>query len=399
MLGAMPGPRVERLELRDMRCLEAIDVPLHHPASTLAGSWTCVAGINGAGKSTVLQGLALALLHESVVELGLARLERARRLVDGERRHLIAVAHLEGGRWGRFELGRGTRATTRSDGGPFPMVLGYGATRNLSDFDDRRWSSLSHEVRRVMSLFDPLTQIVSASALLEGIDPGPGWILFASLLERLPLPVELVVHAGKDPRSARRWLEAPVTTREVTFRTRDGLLGATELPDGYRSTLAWLADICLQHGAERPEVTSLEHVEAIVLIDEIDLHLHPELQRSLVPALRAALPRVQWVVTTHSPLLLACFDRDEIIALDRDAPGGVRRLDRQILAFTADDVYRWLMGTSPTGAEATAQLAHLPPLAAEALLRASPEVDDQDATKQAVERRARLAKVLGGTRP
>ena len=86
-----------------------------------------------------------------------------------------------------------------------------------------------------------------------------------------------------------------------------------------------------------------------MLIDEIDLHLHPTLQRGLVPRLRKAFPKVQWIVTTHSPLVLANFDNNEIIALDRNYDGNVRRLDRQIMGFTSDQIYEWVMGTPPTG--------------------------------------------------
>jgi AAA domain, putative AbiEii toxin, Type IV TA system len=127
---------------------------------------------------------------------------------------------------------------------------------------------------------------------------------------------------------------------------------AMELPDGFRSSAAWLADLCAtwcERQPERAAAADPAQIEAIVLIDEIDLHLHPALQRELVPRLRAALPKVQWVVTTHSPLVLANFDANEIVALDRDQAGYVRPLDRQILSFSSDEIYQWLMGTRPTG--------------------------------------------------
>ncbi len=127
---------------------------------------------------------------------------------------------------------------------------------------------------------------------------------------------------------------------------------ALDLPDGFRSSIAWLADLCAawcdKHPAKADGARPAD-IEAIVLIDEIDLHLHPSLQRELVPRLRKALPKVQWIVTTHSPLVLANFDANEIVALDRDREGHVRPLDRQILGFSSDQIYQWLMGTSPTG--------------------------------------------------
>ena len=47
--------------------------------------------------------------------------------------------------------------------------------------------------------------------------------------------------------------------------------------------------------------------------------------------------------------MLANFDSNEIIALDRNVPGNIRKLDRQILGFSSDQIYEWLMGTQPTG--------------------------------------------------
>lgn len=78
------------------------------------------------------------------------------------------------------------------------------------------------------------------------------------------------------------------------------------------------------------------HIQGIVLVDEIDLQLHPSLQRVLVPRFREAMPQVQWIVTTHSPLVLASFDRQEIKMLDSSEPGGVRQLDRDIIGFPTD---------------------------------------------------------------
>src|SRR5262249_8881777 len=138
-----------------------------------------------------------------------------------------------------------------------------------------------------------------------------------------------------------------------------------------------------------------ERMRGIVLIDEIDLHLHPKLQRILVPRLRKALPKVQWIVTTHSPLILSSFDRHEIVVLDGKLPGGKRVLDRQIMGFSPDEVYRWLMDTEPrsgalderfvkgNGADADTAL----------ILAQSPEVSEQDAEENRAFRQ-RLARKL-----
>ncbi|WP_309895942.1 AAA family ATPase [Archangium sp.] len=92
-------------------------------------------------------------------------------------------------------------------------------------------------------------------------------------------------------------------------------LPATALSDGYQSMLAWLADLLghafLEHGSKAQP----KDLRGIVLLDEIDLHLHPHWQRRIVPLLRHVFPHVQFIVTTHSPLVVAGVEAHEIIRL------------------------------------------------------------------------------------
>ncbi len=95
--------------------------------------------------------------------------------------------------------------------------------------------------------------------------------------------------------------------------------GSTIVPmhlvaDGYRSVLGMVADLAfrcgvLNHhlGAEAPQLTS-----GVVLIDEIDMHLHPSWQTHVLRDLAQAFPRVQFIVTTHSPFVLSSVDSDAV---------------------------------------------------------------------------------------
>ncbi len=144
--------------------------------------------------------------------------------------------------------------------------------------------------------------------------------------------------------------------KDISIRSAGAAVQAVELPDGFRSTLAWLTDLAARCHRYNPEMAGgdLEAIRGVVLIDEIDLHLHPDLQRTLVTRLRRLLPNVQFIVTTHSPLVLASFDKDELILLDADATGGIRTLDRQIMGFRSDQVMSFLMGAAPHSEALTA---------------------------------------------
>lgn len=340
---------VGSLQLKDFRCFDQLDLRFDR-ASSLEGRWTCIAGINGAGKSSVLQALGLALLGNPLaIELGGERLNHMRRLVDNRKRAEIEVALTvpEGG--GaiplRLEIDEGRVWSPHSglsswEGVRHLVVVGYGATRNLSPRIDSSSENLSRDVRHQISLFNPLSQLAGAEVLLAGRPISEPFLeLFANLLRQVLGPELQILRSSQGIR--------------FTVEKRD-VVEAVDLPDGFRSATAWIADLCSIWCEKAPTQAATANpadIQAIVLIDEIDLHLHPSLQRALVPRLRKALPKVQWVVTTHSPLVLANFDANEIIALDRDYDGNIRELDRQILGFTSDQIYEWLMGTRPMGAE------------------------------------------------
>ena len=88
----------------------------------------------------------------------------------------------------------------------------------------------------------------------------------------------------------------------------------SELSDGYHVFIALVADIARRavmlnefDGADAPA-----RVEGVVLIDGLDLHLHPRWQRVALPRLRNVFPRLQLVVTTHSPQILSSVDNRQV---------------------------------------------------------------------------------------
>jgi hypothetical protein len=98
----------------------------------------------------------------------------------------------------------------------------------------------------------------------------------------------------------------------------------TWLSQGYQATMAWVADLIGQVWWEaRKQTVPLNELEGICLIDEIDLHLHPRWQTTLVAALKAAFPRIQFIATTHSPMVLPGLKQDEVILLRQDEEGNV----------------------------------------------------------------------------
>jgi predicted ATP-binding protein involved in virulence len=90
----------------------------------------------------------------------------------------------------------------------------------------------------------------------------------------------------------------------VEFETAFGWRGLQELSLGYRTMIAWMVDLAARMFRDNPDSDNPLAEPAIVLVDEIDLHLHPKWQRNIFTYLSDKFPNCQFIVTAHSPLVV-----------------------------------------------------------------------------------------------
>jgi hypothetical protein len=121
---------------------------------------------------------------------------------------------------------------------------------------------------------------------------------------------------------------------------------ATWLSQGYQSIIAWLADVVGQILLECGKVVPAAEMQGVVLVDEIDLHLHPTWQVHLIPALKKVFPRLQFIATTHSPMVLPALTADEVYLLSRDEAGSVvaTRADHSPALLTGSEILESFFG-------------------------------------------------------
>lgn len=91
-----------------------------------------------------------------------------------------------------------------------------------------------------------------------------------------------------------------------------------QLSDGYRTTLAMLMDIAARMAEANPASSDPLATEGVILIDEVDLHLHPGWQQRILPDLMRAFPNVQFIVTTHSPQVVSTVKPESLRVIDWD---------------------------------------------------------------------------------
>lgn len=125
------------------------------------------------------------------------------------------------------------------------------------------------------------------------------------------------------------------TLGEVIVDMEGGTQPFSNLSDGQRSMLAMVGDMAQKAAKLNPQYGGevLEKTTGVVLIDELDLHLHPRWQRRIVEDLRRTFPKIQFVCTTHSPFLIQSLRTgEELVMLDGQPTANVANMPVEEIA-------------------------------------------------------------------
>ena len=138
------------------------------------------------------------------------------------------------------------------------------------------------------------------------------------------------------------------------FDTKDGPLPLNTLSQGTQSVVQWIAHFLMGFAQYYGFPEDLKDQSGLLILDEIDAHLHPSWQRRIIPALSNNFPNVQLFCSTHSPLALAGLKKGQVQQLNRDERGliDVSTNDQNIVGWTADEILRGVLGiTDPVDIE------------------------------------------------
>jgi hypothetical protein len=354
---------IDRLHIENLKCFRESDVSLQYPGKNSAekplANINLLLGINGAGKTTVLKALALATLAPIIKSAGYVPYYLVRRGTDRATMTVSALLHdqetgveghsslfppietartdviLHGEDFEDLHPAPGMSSAWErmySEESPAFMMVGYGATRRVDPSDVFDSSNLRKVRRvryqRVAGLFEDHIALTPLAAwlprLLRG-EPRRSEEIRELIAALLPAEIELVGLGDRD---------------EILFRHRQETVPFGALSDGYKSYLGWIGDLLYHLSDTCPPYMRLDEMTGVVLVDEIDLHLHPSWQRNIASVISKALPSLQFVFTTHSPIVAGTLDSSNIFMMEDEPDGSSRvvQLDEQLYGRTAEEV-------------------------------------------------------------
>lgn len=358
---------LKSVQLTDIKCFS--DITLDFEITSARPPWTIILGDNATGKTNLLRAIALGLCDESSAA-GLMKESEEGYIRRGQDKGEIRL-ELVGGRSGkdkyaitttitRVSTKRGSYETLRQTTSPksgFPhddiFACAYGAGRGTAGTGDIPGYTLINSVYNLFNYAEGLQNPeLTIRRLYNDLTEGNLKDLLAS-----------VTHVQR----------LDVTKVGIMV---DGAWGKgmplRDLADGYKSTILWVTDLFGWAISFRTQFSTPSKIRGIVFIDELDQHLHPRWQESIVDELRGIFPNVQFIATTHSPLIASsvggleqkpCADKVYYLSLSKNSTVTYEELPSlrgmrvdQVLASRA---FEYLITTDPAVNDILRSASHL----------------------------------------
>lgn len=351
-----PSTRLESISLKNYRCFENLTVEFDPQLTVLVAH-------NGAGKSTVLDAISVGLsafiagfdtgkrqsinhddVRQQVIPLSVREVQSQYPAVL-ECQGMIAEQALQ---WERSKLHKNDRAY--SEGHPaflcgkglmqaiasgsaetvLPLIAYYGTGRLWNEKKLTDAKSLKDQNTRTAGYLDCLHPSSSYRYFVKWLEEtnkahneirdqnlerlGDEGLKLETPYQALLKGVSLAVNACLHQTGWGNLRYSSIHKGPVIEHPIHGSLKVQQLSDGVRNMIAMVADIAYRALCLNKQLSTdaVQQTPGIVLIDEVDMHLHPEWQQKILGQLRTAFPEIQFIVTTHSPQVLSTIQSKHI---------------------------------------------------------------------------------------
>ena len=315
---------LKSIKLLNVRCFKHLELDFTKDDGSIR-KWTILLGANGTGKSTILRALGLITAgSDSLAEVigdpaywirngsNSCQIEVMLQTGEGEEHQLSLKIPRNDSLTDILSRNKSSLqplndALHDSDRNYF--VAGYGASRRLASDRTlrRKGSNYRHQrAQSVATLFDN-------DALLESLE---AWAMDLDYRKN-DRGIKTVRSVLSSFLPGLKFENIDKERGSLLFKTPDGIVPLQYLSDGYQNVAAWIGDLLRRITDVFDDYSSPLKVRGILMVDEVDLHLHPKWQRFLYSFLQKKLPNLQLIVTTHSAVTAQQAEGQEVHYLTR----------------------------------------------------------------------------------
>ena len=316
------GIKFRSISLKSFRSFDDFEINCEKDGSSLY-QWTVLLGNNNTGKTSILKAIAnlrpvrVKTQQEedkdkyNIVPASFANKYLMRQLTKNVEEAMVSsqLIGYENISW--MYSNHGVWSMDASNKLSSFYIFGYGVSRypsktSLSEQSCGDCDTLFSNDQRLVNIEEWLMQLDYAAKNHN-----------ASAAKRLEKVRELICGNVFPEISDFKFESSDEMHNYVLFLTKDGWFRYTQLGYGYQSMLSWVIDLCKRMFEKYPDSDNPLQESAVVLIDEIDLHLHPKWQRDIIAIISNVFRNVQFIVTTHSPLVIQSMNEVNLYVLRR----------------------------------------------------------------------------------
>lgn len=313
--------KIQRVKIQHIKCFE--DVEINFDPS---GNTGLIIGTNGKGKSTILQLIGLGLSGISNVPFQYSWKEVVKKnndrgsfeidgLYDNDPIHL------------KFEIDGKDDSITCTEGGDQLkslrdtfMLLAYGVNRSYKLEEAKPYKDI-----------EPIATLFGENGYLKHIKISSTYEYVKQNFETIQALVNKVLQKADGDDNVILTHYDSTSFYFTTPSNPNDAIPIEALSEGFKSTLVWLFDAIIRIVERGGSLENAADVTGIILLDEIDLHLHPSWQRTILESVETLFPNIQFIVTSHSPFVVQSAKKECLIALETEKDSGnVIAVDKNI---------------------------------------------------------------------